>query len=722
MSNREQIPIEQLWYTWSEEGLGTIRAGFRIRAASEGLSDLQSERVKCLDRYVRYLLPPGTDYFAVTPEQAPRCLAILQTEQNETIIVHKQYTGRDGVGRPGNFFTHLLALGGNSAVFSAVDAIWLWGSSLWRTSDAELDQRTTTLNRLSLSTLYAEQRFNPQFAAVEAFLPFLIEAYLTRRGAHPIYVLTPTNASDVFASMIAGLVRCLPRSLLTGLSFSTYEPDSSRAMTQLVGLSADLGQDPNAMPVVPAIFYQQCLAINCATGERSSLARHPLVQSSRRATRFARDTTHCLIANDVEQLDALLDRVEDRQGLTGEKFLRFYSHSSGRASDITTGDIEEYLSGAECVQWLNNSQFRECVITAAIQDARWCSARLCPILYNHLASCTKTWQRIVSTQGQTALRAMPQQQRIGPKASAYMPRQRSGASKGTSNTQDDVQLLTALSQLANDAVAIIRPTLKNMGGRADRSEENTNDKNVVATLLALMDACLFPSDIYGIWKALLEEIVANQKMQEGLMYNWKLRSLLLQRWGSALPATEQNDVLISPLLQITWSTLGDFLLLHLERQHKAWNLIALERLLNSKSSLSLSSAQRLAQSAASEMLVLLDQLMQEPARWPQVVSMVMVLAKQGYPGSQAYIDLLEKFFEAIAQTPQNWELARNLALALTQSGTVGSQRYRRMLGKFLQSLLNTSSLQAVGVELVEALVKYGYAGKAELVPLLLETV
>src|SRR5581483_6068577 len=41
--------------------------------------------------------------------------------------------------------------------------------------------------------------------------------------------------------------------------------------------------------------------------------------------------------------------------------------------------------------------------------------------------------------------------------------------------------------------------------------------------------------------------------------------------------------------------------------------------------------------------------------------------------------------------------------------------------KFLHSLLNTSSLQSTGLELVEALVKYNYAGKVELVPILLET-
>jgi GTPase-associated protein 1, N-terminal domain type 2 len=717
-----EIPIEQLWYTWSEVGLGTIRAGFRIRAASEGLSDVQSERVKCLDRYVRYLLPPGTDHFAVTPEQAPRCLAITQTEQNETIIVHKQYTGRDGVGRPGNFFTHLLALGGNSGAFSAADAIWLWGSGLWQMSDAGLDQRVTTLNRLSLDTLYAQRSFRPQFVMVETFLPFLIEAYLTRREAYPIYILTPTDAPALLPSMIAGLVRCLPRSLLAGLSFSTYEPDHSRATTQLVGLSADLS-DANAGPVVPASFYQERLALNCVTGERSSLARHPLTQASRQATQFAREATRCLVTDDMEQMDALLDRIENTQDFTADKFLRFYSHSFGSADDITPKDIEEYISGPEGVQWLNAGRFREHIIAAAIQDPRWGSSRLCRILSTHLASCEKTWQRIASTQGQAALRAFltAPQGRIGPKTSAQVPRQRSEAGKRTLGTQNDLQLLSALSQLAKDAVAIIKPTLKKMGRRADQGEESSNDNSVVAVLLELMDACLFSSDIYGIWKALLEEIVANREMQIGLMRNWTLHTTLLQQWSSALPATTENDALISPLLRVTWSVLGDFLLLHLDKQHQAWNVIALEKLLNSASSLSASRAQRLAQIAAPEVLALLEQLIEEPPRWPLAVGMVTVLVRQGYPGSQAYIDLLEKFFEKLVQASQDWELARDLLIALTQSGSGGTKRYRNRVNRFLQSLLNTASLEAEGFKLVEALVKYGYPGKAELVPLLLET-
>src|SRR5579859_4717796 len=101
--------LEQLWYTWSAVGLGPLSAGFRIRAASKELSDVNNPRVQGLDSYLRYTLPEGTDRFAITPEMAPICLSLIQTDWGERILVNKTYTGKDGVGRPGAFFIHLLA-------------------------------------------------------------------------------------------------------------------------------------------------------------------------------------------------------------------------------------------------------------------------------------------------------------------------------------------------------------------------------------------------------------------------------------------------------------------------------------------------------------------------------------------------------------------------------------------------------------------------------------
>src|SRR5436305_5300896 len=151
MVDRDQNnTVQQLWYTWSDVGLDTLRAGARIRAASEGLQDLRSARVQSLDRYQRYSLPSGADP-TISVLAAPICLSLIATGQ-ERILVHKAYTGKDGVGRYGAFFVHLLA--GLPEKFSAIDAISLWKSPFWQDSDATLkNPRSTSLDCVALEQL-----------------------------------------------------------------------------------------------------------------------------------------------------------------------------------------------------------------------------------------------------------------------------------------------------------------------------------------------------------------------------------------------------------------------------------------------------------------------------------------------------------------------------------------------------------------------------------------
>src|SRR5436853_4998850 len=96
MTNENKV-IEQLWYTWSDVGIDRISAGFRIRAASEGLQDTRSELVQRLNPYQRYWLPRDANR-SIDPNLTPICLALIDTGK-ERILVHKVYTGKDGVGR-----------------------------------------------------------------------------------------------------------------------------------------------------------------------------------------------------------------------------------------------------------------------------------------------------------------------------------------------------------------------------------------------------------------------------------------------------------------------------------------------------------------------------------------------------------------------------------------------------------------------------------------------
>jgi hypothetical protein len=184
MSETENI--EQLWYTWSTTGLDAIPAGVRVRAASPGLTELNSERMRVLDRYLRYTLPIGTNRLEVDPQQAPVCLAFLRGEKDERVLVHKVYTGRDGRNRPGNYFAHLLA--GLPSTFSAKDAIALWRSSSWQENDVPAqgpNGQGKYLQRISSADFIVNHdpwsRVDKE--KMDGYLPQFIQSYLLQRNS-----------------------------------------------------------------------------------------------------------------------------------------------------------------------------------------------------------------------------------------------------------------------------------------------------------------------------------------------------------------------------------------------------------------------------------------------------------------------------------------------------------------------------------------------------------
>src|SRR5947209_2659878 len=111
--------IEQLWYTWAPVGLGN-KIGFRVRAASEGVIDMKSQRFLALQTHLNYSVPIGTKLSEATAETAPLSLSYVNTE-NEHILVHKAFIGENTYGYRSAYFIHLLA--SLPKTFSARDAI-----------------------------------------------------------------------------------------------------------------------------------------------------------------------------------------------------------------------------------------------------------------------------------------------------------------------------------------------------------------------------------------------------------------------------------------------------------------------------------------------------------------------------------------------------------------------------------------------------------------------
>lgn len=400
-SNSNQPILEQLWYTWSAIGLGPLSAGFRIRAASRGLSDVTSPYVQSLDRYLRYILPNGTDPFAITPDAAPICLSYIETESRERILVYKTYSGKDGMGRPGSFFIHLLS--NFPPGFSARQAIALWRSSVLRSSDVDphtgIQFSGVLLDSLPFEDLLPWlsresdilQTSGVSSSWLQDCFPLVIRAYLMwrRRWEHwkqqmslmPPRQVTPQSEpprlyiaapSDMVATFIRGLTRCLPQQFIQDLTFSTYEYDvRSKGQVLLVGTawppSSSLDRKTYANQDLPAACYQEGVGLNCYNYDehKTQLEDDPYAVS------FANYATRCLAANNFEELDWLFsEKTILTPHLDVSGFLQMYDSYIVKALNPTQKDVELYLDNADA-DMLSKIHVQDLLLTLALGNPYW---------------------------------------------------------------------------------------------------------------------------------------------------------------------------------------------------------------------------------------------------------------------------------------------------------------------------------------------------------------
>jgi hypothetical protein len=381
-------PIDQLWYTWSTIGLSSVTAGFRILAASGSLAEVSSPQVQDLDKYLRYILPEGSG--RIEPSRAPLSLSFFQTTNGRRILLNKTYTGRDGVGRPGAFFAHLLA--DLPTDFTVRDAILLWRSPFWQSSDAsiggslhlqpisveELRSRQLPLRELNvLNPLYVD------YAQSRIFLPFFIRSYLMWRtdwergdqlqAQEPkhLYIAAP---ADLVAAFLLALTVFLPDALLEGLTFSTYEKE-----VQVQGLSMPLltattfsEEAIGARKDLPLSCYQEHVALNCYTGKYSNLDSHPLISL---ASSVSED-----IARRLEEPQSAVKKFETfRKGLAYysrvdvEVFLHAYDQFILREHEPPSKErfVAVLQNPLFAVDYLGDESWREFGLQLAVDDRVW---------------------------------------------------------------------------------------------------------------------------------------------------------------------------------------------------------------------------------------------------------------------------------------------------------------------------------------------------------------
>jgi hypothetical protein len=725
MSSLDNSSAEQLWYTWSDVGLSTVHAGFRIRAASPGLSEIYSERVKSMDRYMRYVLPPGTDRFAITPDMAPVCLAFIRTDWNdEYILVHKSYVGEDGVGRLGNFFVHVIALGDLSQYFSPEEAIWLWNSDIWDTNDTRIDRRSNKLETVSLERLHQSQidGFQVDFAQISKYLPFIIEAYLTRKDRYSLYMAAPAHQVAMMAYLIAALVDCLPHRLVAGLTFSTYEPDVTKASAEIVGTSwiPTPGKEVEAAQVFSPQFYHERLAVNCYTGDQSPFQGHPQITHKPLAADFAAYATDSLLTGNTDQLYALLNLVDRSQTLDVDTFLRMYYNEIANTDSIGEADVDKALADAGLyLERLSNQNFRKRVIECSGNNRQWSDNQLHPRLRALCNQAQKEYNAALSLGQQYNIDdtsgAIASELAQTSSSSLRGSRQKGRNRANTPAKKNQITLAQALFFLAKRAIPDIIKVMKSVGAERQRKTEI----EAVATLLTLIDCCLLPQNSFKIWKELFDQIAEHPKgnavafltTQRGIFF-W-----LLEKWDRVFPVQQEYDNAIQPLLNIPWSQSGEFLKLNLRQRHRQWNVMAVERLIKD-TSLTPQIAQELEQNYSTEINDLLAQLLQEK-NFTIATSFVIRLIENSYPVRSSFAAHVENLLAQLIHNLPLWTDAKNLVITLTRSGYMGSASYQNLVETLLGSLL--TQMQANGHELFNVLVDYGYPRKKNLVDLLLRS-
>jgi GTPase-associated protein 1, N-terminal domain type 2 len=348
---------EQLWYTWSTWGFSGGN-GFQIRAVSPGFLDARGSvsthtgQLQTLMKHLNYTLPQDViNKNDVVPEKTPLCLAFICAGQ-EMILLHKRYTGLDGARRPGAFFSHLLtklpefasARPEGYVEFTAREAIDLWKSPFWKTSENTLVRGDTKLLPVVLDEQYVaprETRCEPAHngplgvAHVASVNPqhllFVIQAFLSLEKNQQLFIAADPDTVAIF---IWALTHCLPRtlSIMHDLTFSTYERIDGEKSAAAQRLGDNKSQptivgtswlyEPRDLPVAYYLKNNPYgIAFNCYTNNPTPITPKNDVM------RFAQFAVECFLGHNghnVAELDDLWQKAERGNITELSEFLSLY--------------------------------------------------------------------------------------------------------------------------------------------------------------------------------------------------------------------------------------------------------------------------------------------------------------------------------------------------------------------------------------------------------------
>ena len=322
MQGNTELELDQLWYTFSKDGFGSMTAGYRVRAASPGLYNLQDRRYRLVDRFLPYTLPRGINPSEFNARIAPISLSFVNNGA-ENLLIRKVFVGRDFAGRNSVFFTHLIA--GLPREFTARDAIHLWYCpELWVESEPEdKASNDTYLEKIPYSKILAyvqrsQTAFN--FAPIQEPLQNLLLLILSR-GLPPRSRVR--GQSILIAALIYGLTHTLPLTLLPNLTFTTYESEAMEGESiVIVGtISGTELQDATRLRVQP---------------ELAGVPISPDIQ------RYVTTVITSLLTNNTTKLSRLIEEIERRDHATVEDLIELFKRRF-RDGSLTTRQLEDIV-------------------------------------------------------------------------------------------------------------------------------------------------------------------------------------------------------------------------------------------------------------------------------------------------------------------------------------------------------------------------------------------
>jgi hypothetical protein len=226
-------PIHQLYVTHCLYGEGLSReAGFGVRASSTRDPLL----LRFALEYPHYEWPRPR---AEAESAAPRRLALVRVPGGRSALIHSGPAARDDCGRANNFFSHVFFAG----ALAADEALAAWGSPDWATDWAPgADNRISPPAGLPRGEGVSDRALTAflQEPAPPTCPPRLADDLRRRRQllsraicgcllALQAGVAAPRGRfyllaePELVALLLYGAARLLPRGMVQGLTFSTYE-------------------------------------------------------------------------------------------------------------------------------------------------------------------------------------------------------------------------------------------------------------------------------------------------------------------------------------------------------------------------------------------------------------------------------------------------------------------------------------------------------------------